>query len=221
MLFKILRLFGLDVPAKIEAAKANLELRVERASERAKEVARASAVIAALAAFAMVAFGMASAVGLIALYRWTADAYGEYAGLGAVGGILLTATAVLASMAAIKVSALTKDRADHETAGEHGPEVNVPAPTTVPMAPTVPGASATDLVEPLAYFMSKTVKFPTFGNPAVDEMIGGLRGAARGSADEVIDRAADVIRHGDRLNLALVLTGTALVAWLFTRNSLR
>jgi hypothetical protein len=45
MLFRILRLFGLDVPAKIEAAKASLELRVERASERAKEVAQASAVI--------------------------------------------------------------------------------------------------------------------------------------------------------------------------------
>jgi hypothetical protein len=28
MLFRVLRLFGLDVPAKIEAAKAFLELRV-------------------------------------------------------------------------------------------------------------------------------------------------------------------------------------------------
>jgi hypothetical protein len=69
MLFRILRLFGLDVPAKIEAAKASLELRVERASERAKEVAQASAVIVVLAAFASVALGMASVVGLIALYR--------------------------------------------------------------------------------------------------------------------------------------------------------
>jgi ElaB/YqjD/DUF883 family membrane-anchored ribosome-binding protein len=39
MLFKILKVFGLDVPAKIEAAKSSLELRVERATDRIKEVA--------------------------------------------------------------------------------------------------------------------------------------------------------------------------------------
>jgi len=221
MLFSILRLFGLDVPAKIEAAKASLELRVERASERAKEVAQASAVIVVLAAFASVALGMASVVGLIALYRWTADAYGVYAGLSVVGGVLIAAAVVLASMAAIKAGSLTKDRSDPGKAGDDRAEAIVPAPATVLSAPTVPVASASDLVEPLAYLMSKAVKFPTFDIPAVDEMIGRLRGAARGSADEVVDRAADVVRYGDRLNLTLVLTGTAIAAWLVTRNSRR
>jgi hypothetical protein len=32
---------------------------------------------------------MAIGVGLIALYRWTADAYGDFIGLGVVGGILV------------------------------------------------------------------------------------------------------------------------------------
>ena len=220
MLFRILRLFGLDVPAKIEAAKASLELRVERASERAKEVAQASAVIVVLAAFAMAAFSMAFVVGLIALYRWTAEAYGEFAGLSVVGGVLAAAAVVLASAAAIKAGSLTKDRAGPSAGGEQGNAI-VPAPATAPSVPTAPVASASDLVEPLAYFMSKTVKFPAFRNPAVNEMIGRLGGAARGSADEVVDRAADVVRYGDRLNLALVLTGTAIAAWLVTRNSRR
>jgi hypothetical protein len=165
----------------------------------------------------MAAFGMASLVGLIALYRWTA----EYAGLGVVGGVLVAAAALSASMAAIRASALTKDRIGPGAAGDDRPEAIVPAATTVPSVATVPVASATDLVEPLAYFLSKTVKFPTFDNPAVDETIGSLRGAARGSADEVVDRAADVVRYGDRVNLALVLMGTAIAAWLLTRNSQR
>jgi hypothetical protein len=222
MLFRILRLFGLDVPAKIEAAKASLELRVERASERAKEVAQASAVIVVLAAFAMAAFGMAFVVGLIALYRWTAEAYGEYAGLSVVGGVLVAGAVVLASVAAIKAGSLTKDRAGPGTAGDDDQgNAIVPAPAIAPSVPPAPVASASDLVEPLAYFMSKTVNFPAFRNPAVNEMIGRLGGAARGSADEVVDRAADVVRYGDRLNLALVLTGTAIAAWLVTRNSRR
>jgi hypothetical protein len=44
ILFKILKLFGLDV----EAVKASLELRVEQAIDHVKQVAGKAAVIAAL-----------------------------------------------------------------------------------------------------------------------------------------------------------------------------
>jgi hypothetical protein len=57
MLFKILKLFGLDVPAKMEAVKASLELRVEQATDHVKQVAREAAVIAALSAVATVTAG--------------------------------------------------------------------------------------------------------------------------------------------------------------------
>jgi hypothetical protein len=49
---------------------------------------------------------MAIGVGLIALYRWTTDAYGPYAGLGIVGVILVVATITLATAAAIKGKSL-------------------------------------------------------------------------------------------------------------------
>jgi hypothetical protein len=78
MLFKILKLFGLDVPAKLEAAKASLELRVERTTDQIRQVAQEAAVIAVPSALAIVTFAMAVCVGLFALYRWTADAYGDY-----------------------------------------------------------------------------------------------------------------------------------------------
>jgi hypothetical protein len=60
MLFKILKVFGLDVPAKIEAAKSSLELRVERATDRIKEVAEEAVVIAVLSALAIVTFSRRS-----------------------------------------------------------------------------------------------------------------------------------------------------------------
>jgi hypothetical protein len=66
MLFNILKLFGLDVPAKIEAAKASLELRLQHAADHVRQEARHAGVIAVLSAFAAVAGAMAFGVGLVA-----------------------------------------------------------------------------------------------------------------------------------------------------------
>jgi hypothetical protein len=85
MLFKFLTLFGLDVPANMEAAKASLDLRFEHAKDDFTRMAVPAAVIAALLAFAAIAGAMALGVALIALYQWTAEEAGVYAGLGAVG----------------------------------------------------------------------------------------------------------------------------------------
>ena len=70
-----------------------------------------------------------------------------------------------------------------------------------------------------AVFLSKFVKYPSIGNPAVDELIGNLRATAHGTADEAIACAAKVIRHGDRTNLIVVLAGAAFVGWLMTHHS--
>jgi hypothetical protein len=241
MLFKILRLFGLDVPANIEAAKASLEWRVERAAVRAGQIARETAVIAVLFAAAMVMSAMAVGVGLLALYRWTADAYGDYAGLGVVGLMLVVAAAALIAVTAVKAKSLNPiEMRPRDVAGTSEAALDTPpspmslSPTsgTEPYAPetrthswtrpdtaTLPAASASDLVEPLAFFLSKYVRVPTVGNPAVDELIGNLRATAHGSTDEAIDRAAEVIRHGNRSSMVFVLAGTAFLAWLLTQNS--
>jgi predicted Zn-dependent protease len=176
---------------------------------------------------------MAFGVGLIALYRVTADAYGDYAGLGVVGGILFAVTALLAAVAVIKARTIgpfhrvgkaeealesTVPRVSKPDAGAQRPS----AYTQAAAAPEIiPAASARDLIEPLAFFLSRYVKFPTLGNPAVDELVGNLRVTAHGSANEAIDRAANVIRHGSRSNLVFVLTGTAFLAWLLAHNSRR
>jgi len=179
-------------------------------------------------------------VGLVALYLWTADAYGPYAGLGIVGAILIVVTVIFATAATIKSKSLVANRigwpryaaanadltfvsgaipgATEAVSAEPHSGTNAWAPPTA-AAPVAPTASASDLVEPLALFLSKIVKYPSIGNPVVDEMIGSLRVTAHGTADEAIDRAANVIRHGDRTNLFVVLTGATLVGWLLAHHS--
>jgi hypothetical protein len=238
MLIKILKLFGLDVPAKVEAAKAGLELRMERTVDHVKHVAREATVIAVLCALGLAAAAMAGIVGLIALYRVTANAYGEYGALGVVGGILIISAAILVAVAVAKAKSLgasnhvrplrTTEGAFTEAAldvVEQNSMVDARErnPLSVSNASTaaITGASASDLVEPLAFFLSKYFKFPTLGNPVVDELIGNLRVSAQGAADDAVNRAANVIRHGSRSSLFVVLSGTALVAWLLTHNSRR
>jgi hypothetical protein len=257
MLFNILKLFGLDVPAKIEAVKASLERRVEQATDHIKQVAQEAAVIAALSAVAIVTAFMAVGVGLIALYFWTANAYGMYAGLGVVGAILVVVTVALAVAAAVKARslsstgitpqrttagtaamasdpALIENAAAAEAAATQlrsdviapASDADAPASSVAPASaaaarPAAPMSSARDLVEPLAYLLPKVVKFPTIGNPAVDELIGNLAATARGTADEAVNRAANVIRQGNRANLVVVLTGAAMVGWMLARHSRR
>jgi hypothetical protein len=233
MLLKILKLFGLDIPAKIDAAKASLELRVERATDQVKRVAQGAAVVAALSAFAAVTGVMAVGVGLIALYRGTADAYGPDAGLGVVGTILFMVTVILATAATIKGKSLVPDGIKlppytAATAGVADRSVAMSASaaeagateahTRTAATPSAPTTSASDL-EPLAFLLSKVVKYPSIGNPVVEELIRTLRATAHGTADEAIDRAADVIRYGDRTNLVVVLVGAAFGGWLLTKHA--
>jgi hypothetical protein len=46
--------------------------------------------------------------------------------------------------------------------------------------------------------LGKRVRFPALGNPVLDDLVGKLRISARGPADEAVERAANLMRHGDR-----------------------
>jgi hypothetical protein len=231
MLFRLLRLLGLDVPAKIEAAKAELEFRVDRATVQAKHVAREAALAAAFSAAALVFVGMAIVVGLIALYLWISSVYGPFVGLGVVGGVLVVVAliaGVVAAGSARSLSLPAKDLPERPPRQvQSGPVVLRPVPVAPvtdftsyqSMAPEPPVASASDLIEPLAFLASKYFKFPTLGNPVLDDAIGHLRSAARGSADEAIGRAANIVRYGSGANQAAVLAGVAFLGWLMTHHA--
>jgi hypothetical protein len=236
ILFKILKLFGLDVPARFEAAKASLELRIEEATDHVKQVAQDAAVVAALSAVAAAAAALAIGVGLIALFIWIANVYGVFGGLAAVGGLLLLAAVIFAIIASAKARSLSSpprltrytsmiDDTDNVAPSMASSATAMPAPSPRPPvrapmpATAVPAASASDLIEPLGFMLSRFLRFPTIGNPVVDELIGNLASTARGSADEAIERAAAVVRDGNRANLFIVLTGAAFAGWMLTHHS--
>jgi hypothetical protein len=242
MLFQFLKLFGLDVPAKIDAATSGVESSLERATEHVKQEIQEAVVVAALFASAAVAGATAIGVGLLALYRWIAESSGVYAGLGVEVVILSVVSVVLAAAAMIRRRAVapTRIKLPRCSIGATGwppdPGVVVDSsavdagasesdsakdPHTEPFRaiPPAPTASASDLVEPLAFFLSKIPTPSSFGNSIVDELIGSLRTTGHGTADEAIDRSANVIRHGARADLVIVLAGAALIGWLLTRHS--
>jgi hypothetical protein len=227
MLFKLLKLFGLDVAAEIETAKAKLEQRVERATDSVKQAAQDAAVIATLGVLAAATATMALIIALIALYRFTAQVYGDYAGLGADAAILMVMTAAFATIILARAQKLSSPQAPEVTTGSLPRSTSTTEqPSAVSKArqadyivPSPPPATPRDLIDPLALVLSEIIEVPTLGNAVVDELVGKIRTTARGTIDEAVYRAADVIRHGRPADLVLVLTGTAALAWLITRNA--
>src|SRR4029077_11985949 len=91
------------------------------------------------------------------------------------------------------------------------------APSPAPFAGT-PADSAADLFEPLAFLLGKYVKYPALGHPVLDEIVGNLRMTARGTADEAVERVANLVRYGDRSQLLILLGGAAFAGWLLARQ---
>jgi hypothetical protein len=89
MLFKLLKLFGLDIPAKVAAAKSAIEQRAEEVADYAKEATQTAAVIAALSVLAGISGAMALGVGLLEVYRLVAESYGVNTGLGVVAAVFV------------------------------------------------------------------------------------------------------------------------------------
>ncbi len=228
MLFKLLKLFGLDVPAQVAAAKSVIEQRAEEVAQYAGQTVQIAAVISALSALAGVLGAMAVGVGLYALYRVDADAYGVYAGLGVVGAVLVAGALILFLIARAKGQSLSRRRifkplspfpiAPYSSASvvasaspapdySHSPAESRPEP-------------ARDLLEPLALLLPKYIKYPALGHPVLDQLVGNLQVTARGTADEAVERAANLVRYGDRTQLLASLGSAAFVGWLLARHNL-
>ena len=81
-----------------------------------------------------------------------------------------------------------------------------------------PAVSAGDLIEPLAFLLAKYARFPVLGHPVLNEIVEKLRVTARGSTEEAVERAADIVRYGNRGQLFMLLGGAAVAGWLLARQ---
>jgi uncharacterized membrane protein YqjE len=230
MFFRVLKLFGLDIPARVAEVRTTLEERVELAKVQVTERAQAAAAIAALSGLAGVAVFAAFGVGLVALYDWIALSYGQFYGYAAVVVVLLVlaATAVAAARlkakswsaetadrAAVKQRALTQTRVARVTAAAAALEAP-PPPLRHPFQ-SHDSTSPSDLIEPLTLILSKMIKFPTFGHPLLDDLLVRLRGPVRGVADETVERVAHAVRYGTRSQLVMAMGVVLGPPWV-TRN---
>ncbi len=227
MLFKLLRLFGLDVPAKVAAAKSVIEQRAEEVAQCAGQTVQTAALIAALSALAGVLGALAVGVGLYALYRLDADAYGVYVGLGVVGGVLVAAALILLLIVRAQGQSLSRRRIFKPLSPfPREPSPSAPVVAAARSAPDYSYAPsearpqpARDLLEPLALLLPKYIKYPALGDPVLDELVENLGAAARGTADEAVERAANLVRYGDRQQLLVLLAGAACVGWILARQN--
>jgi hypothetical protein len=221
MLFKLLKLFGLDVRAEIAAVKGEITRRVDDATDRARHLALGGAIIAVLAMFAGLFFVTALGVGLVALYRVAEAAYGPDAALGIIAAVLLAAILILLVAALVVARSLRSPPAPRPSAvGADVPGAGartVPPPGPPPEAVAAPLMSSGDLVEPLTLVLGLFAKDPKLGHPALDEFVTGLPNGG-GKPDEAVAQALDVIRNGDRTQLAIILGAAVAAGWLLARG---
>jgi hypothetical protein len=219
MLFKLLKLFGLDVHAEIAAVKGEITRRVDTATDRARQLALGAAVIAVLAMFAGLFLVMAIGVGLLALYRFAEAAYGPDMALAILAAVLLGVILVLLGIALLVAGSLKSARpaavgADVANVGTRP----TPRPAEPPREAVAAAAlsSSGDLVEPLTLVLGLFAKDPKLGHPALDEFVTGLPNG--GKPDEAVAQALDVIRNGDRTQLAIILGAAVAAGWLLARG---
>jgi uncharacterized membrane protein YqjE len=232
MLFKILKLFGIDLPARMAEVRIGVEERFDLAKDHVEQVAQAAAVLALLFFLAGLAALCAFGVGLIALYSWVSRDYGELYGLAAIGGVLLLIAIIASAIAISKVNSWRDEKARHvaakrrDLAQTHAQRVAaaaeaLEAPKT-PLLPAPPQTSAaavaSDLIEPLVWALSSTIKLPTIGNRVSEELFTRLRSSAAGVADESVDALVCAVRDGGRPQLFAALGGAMFVGWFLGRQ---
>jgi hypothetical protein len=221
MLFKILKLFGLDVPAKVDAAKALIEERAAEVADRAKNVALSAAVIIALSTFAGLFLTMAIGVGLLALYHTEEVAYGMNVALAIVAAVLVAATLILLMVALMVGKSLSSKQAPGPRDDVAEPPVDaaslprLPSPAMLEKGPADLGG---DLIEPLAFVLGRYLKFPVLGHPALNAIVDRLQVTARGTTEEAVGRAANLVRYGTRGQLFMLLGGAVVAGWLLARQ---
>jgi hypothetical protein len=232
MLFKVLKLFGLDIPAKVDAAKALIEQRAAEVADRAKHATLSAALIVALSTFSGLFLTMAIGVGLIGLYHAEEATHGMEGALAIVATVLIAAALILLMVALMfgkslygkHAPELPDDVATHailpDDVATHAiapvtPLARAPSPAVPERGPVV---SAEDFIEPLAFMLAKYARFPVLGHPVLNEIVEKLRVTARGSTEEAVERAADIVRYGDRGQLFVLLGGAAVAGWLLSRQ---
>jgi ABC-type multidrug transport system fused ATPase/permease subunit len=232
MLFKILKLFEIDLAARMAEIRVDVEERFDLARDSVEQAAQNAAVFALLFLLAGLAALSAFGVGLIALYSWVSSNYGQFYGFAATGAILLFIAIVMfastrskakswrgenSSRIAAKKGELAEARAERVATAKGALE----GPALPPAPQSSEATAGNDLIEPLVWALSRTIKLPAIENSTMDELLARLQSSARGAADETVDGLVRAVRYGDRPQLFAALGGAMFVGWFLGRHNQR
>lgn len=214
MFFRLLNLAGIDVNAKIAELRADFELKAQRISERAAVKAHNLALIAGLFVGASVFLLLALVVGLVALFYWAELHYGPYTGLALVASALLILAALFVGTALSYMHSSSDEPVLTSGVFTSPPRQTQSAPSISSTGATEDVASASsyqaaikgeDLVEPLLVLLGPYLRGPVTGHPAIDSFIGQIAMKAEGTTNEAVERAAALVRNGNRATMWGVL----------------
>ena len=229
MFFKLLKLAGLDVNAKIAELKAELAFKAEQASENVTHKARALAMVAGLFWCAGIMALLALIVGLAALYKWGEIHYGLFTGFSLVAGLLVALTAILVrvavSIARQSATAPPVWRMVRDTA----PPTQTARQVTENELRTAQGfvsppyqsqtAKPEALVEPLIVLVGQYLRPPETGYRALDDLMRQIGSRAQGTTEEAVARGSELVRNGNRATMLSVLGAATLFGFLLARGA--
>ena len=230
MFFKLLKLAGLDINAKIAELKADLAFKAEQASEQVTRKARAMAIVAGLLWCAGIFALLALSVGLFALYGWGEVHYGVFTGLTLAGAVLIVLTVVLVLAALWVAKQSAHEPPVWHIVGESTPLPHAPRQVAdagqlhmeeglVPPPYRSSAAKPEDLVEPLIVLLGQYLRPPETGYQAIDDLLGQIGSRARGTTEEAVARGSDLVRNGSRATMLSVLGAAALFGFLLVRGA--
>jgi hypothetical protein len=229
MFFKLLKLAGLDVNAKIAELKAEFAFKAEQASEHVTHKARALAVVAGLLWCAGIMALLALIVGLAALYKWGEIHYGVFTGFSFVAAVLiaLTGILVLAAAAIARQSAATppvwrivRDTTPPTQTARQVTENELrTAQGFVPPPQRSQTAKPEDLVEPLIVLLGQYLRPPETGYQALDDLLCQIGSRAQGTTEEAVARGSELVRNGNRAAMLSVLGAATLFGFLVARGA--
>jgi len=236
MLVDLLKLFGLDVRAKIMQARTEFEQRLELAKSSVMRTLTTASVLAAIFAMAALAGLAAVGVGLSALYSWVSIHHGQFYGYAAVGGVLVIICATLSAIGILEARSWSAEptapylneklaRGATESAapiraisaGDLEPPEPLVAASMPPTASLFSSNRDNGLSEALGLLLSKSIRLPITGSPVIDDMLEKLRGPAHMVLRDAIKSTTDMIRYGERQKLIGALGTAVLVGWLLER----
>lgn len=240
MLEQALRLIGIDLQAHIAELKARVEAYKEASVAELKAHVVALGVTAGMVAAGAVFAFMTLVVGLVALYFYLADHYGQFVALGGVAATTAFLAIVFFAVGLSRGKSETARQIEAIRAQEASRRDALVAQAAASAAATrIPGSSDTDTPssslsdagawakplfadhqfhKPLSTVFSTFFSAPLSRNATIDKVARQMTSKLADKSEETVAVAAHVMRTGPKSAFYSVLAASALVGFMLTRQ---